>query len=368
MSFGGIRLGLIGPLPPPEGGMANQTQQLADLLRREGAEVTLVRVNEPYRPRWIERIRVVRAVFRLLPYVLRLWKTAGQVDLFHVMANSGLSWHLHAVPAMWIARIRGIPAVVNYRGGEAEPFLERSGALVRNAMQRADAFVVPSGFLHGVFARQGIHSEVVPNIVDLQHFRASGTKDGSQGPHLVVARNLEPIYDIPTALRAFALVRRVVHEARLTVAGTGPEQSALAALAKELGILDATCFSGRLDRDEMAVLYRSATISLNPSRVDNMPNSVLEAMASGVPVVSTAVGGVPFIVRDGETGLLVAPGDSTAMSEAVVRLLRDPELSARVRKDALNSVQQYAWSKVRDQWLAVYRAVLGNSSMGVRQT
>ncbi len=127
-------------------------------------------------------------------------------------------------------------------------------------------------------------------------------------------------------------------EATLVVAGTGPDLRALQSLATELDIADRVDFCGRMDRDQMAELYRSAALVLNPSRVDNMPNSVLEAMASGVPVVSTNVGGVPFILRDGVTGLLVAAGDHEAMAVAAERVLLDPELAARLRRAALAEI------------------------------
>ena len=79
----GMRIGLIGPLPPPPGGMANQTRQLARLLTEEGMHVELLQTNAPYRPPWIEHVWGLRALFRLLPYLWRLWKTARQVELFH---------------------------------------------------------------------------------------------------------------------------------------------------------------------------------------------------------------------------------------------------------------------------------------------
>ena len=140
MNLNGLKIALVGPLPPPEGGMANQTRQLGELLVKEGAQVTLVRVNAPYRPRWIGRLRGVRAFFRLVPYVFDLWRAAGRVDLFHVMANSGWSWHLFAAPAVWVARLRGVPCVVNYRGGEADSFLDRSASSVlRSRSLRASA-------------------------------------------------------------------------------------------------------------------------------------------------------------------------------------------------------------------------------------
>src|SRR4029077_16590442 len=98
VTLSGLKVGLVGPLPPPAGGMANQTRQLAELLAREGALVPLAQSNAPFRPRFIGQLRGLRGLFRLIPYLVRLWRVAGQVDLLHVMANSGWSWHLCAAP------------------------------------------------------------------------------------------------------------------------------------------------------------------------------------------------------------------------------------------------------------------------------
>ncbi len=358
-----LRLGLVGPLPPPAGGMANQTRQLKELLEAEGISVTLVQTNAPYRPAWAGRVRGLRALFRIVPYLFSLWRCAGQVQLFHVMANSGWSWHLYAVPAIWIARWRGIPVLVNYRGGEAQAFLERSKRWVLPSLARVNALVVPSGFLKEVFASFGVHSEVVPNVVDLARFSPSpdwGTE--AAGLRIVVARNLEPIYDVATAIRAFARVQGVFPDARLVVAGTGPERGRLESLVAELKLGASVEFVGRLDRDAMAELYRSAAVMLNSSLVDNMPNSVLESLASGVPVVSTRVGGVPYIVQDGQTALLVPPGEAQAMGDAICRLLRDRSLALALRQAGLQEVLQYRWQAVRGQLLAVYRRCLGYDS------
>jgi glycosyltransferase involved in cell wall biosynthesis len=284
------------------------------------------------------------------------------------MANSGWSWHLFATPAIWVARLRGVPSVVNYRGGEAERFLARSGGAVLKTLRGASALAVPSGFLEQVFLRSGIRSTIVPNIVDTEHFRFAGPATTKRPAHVVVARSLEAIYDIPTALRAFQLVRNDLADATLTIAGSGPEEPALRALAEALGVSPAVSFRGRLDRGQMAELYRSASVVINPSRVDNMPNSVLEAMATGAVVVSTDVGGVPFIVRDGVTGLLVAPGDPAAMAGKVLRVLRDPRLANRLRDAALADIQQYTWAKVRQQWADVYASVLSAARAEVLPT
>jgi hypothetical protein len=111
----GLRLALVGPLPPPSGGMANQTRQLGELLAAEGVAVTIVQVNAPYPGKVVERVPVLRALVRLLPYVVRLFRAIGTADIVHVMANSGWSWHLFAAPAIIVARWRGVPSVVTRR-------------------------------------------------------------------------------------------------------------------------------------------------------------------------------------------------------------------------------------------------------------
>ena len=353
----GLRMGLIGPLPPPSGGMANQTRQLVALLTAAGATVTTVQVNAPYRPSWAGRVPVLRSVFRLAPYLAALWRTAGHADIFHIMANSGWSWHLFAAPAVWVARSRGVAVVVNYRGGEAEEFLQRSGRLVRLTMRRASALVVPSAFLQGVFSRFGMQADIVPNIIDLSHFRPRDPV--RQGvPHLVVARNLEPLYDNETAIRAFKIIRANFPQVRLTIAGSGPDEQRLRQFVLDQGLVDVVHFTGRLERDAMAALYRSADIMLNPSLADNMPNSVLEAWASGVPVVSTNVGGIPYLAQHGVTASLVPSADPVAMAKACVTLLSSEALWQQRALAGLQEAQRYTWPCVQPVLVDVYRRAM----------
>jgi glycosyltransferase involved in cell wall biosynthesis len=337
--------------------MAGQTQQLGELLAEIGVAVELVPTNAPYRPAWVARCKGLRAVVRLLPYLRRLWVAVGRNDLMHLMANSGWSWHLFALPAICIARLRCVPVVVNYRGGGASDFLARSAWVVRPVLRMADRLVVPSGFLQQTFGRFGIASTVVPNIVDLRRFQPRAAKADALG-RLIVTRNLERVYDNETAIRAFAMLQTSHPGSTLTLAGSGPELRALQRLAEELGVADRVHFAGRLDRDDIARLYADATIMLNPSLVDNMPNSVLEALASGVPVVSTNVGGVPYLLEDGRTGLLVEPGSPRSMADAVCRLLASDELRSHLVANGLREVQRYTWAQVGPLWMAVYRAAV----------
>ena len=276
------------------------------------------------------------------------------------MANSGWSWQLFAAPVLWLAPLRRCPVIVNYRGGEAGSYFQSAWRRVKPSLNKAALVVVPSGFLRAVFAEYGQSTRVIPNIVDLNVFKPVHDTTAVGRPFtLVITRNLEPIYGIETALKALAEVLRSAPAARLRIAGSGPQESELRAFASTLGISSAVEFTGQLDRRGIVQLYAEADAMLNPTTVDNMPNSVIEALACGLPVISTDVGGVPYIVRHEETALLVAPNDPAAMAAAVLRLQEDATLCERLRREGLAQVAQYAWPAVREQWLAAYAEVAG---------
>jgi glycosyltransferase involved in cell wall biosynthesis len=349
-----LHIALIGPLPPPAGGMAHQTEQLARLLAGDGHQVKLVRSNAPYRPAWARRVPWLRALARLLPYLHALWRAMSGADVAHVMANSGWSWHVVAAPAVWVAWLRRVPCVVNYRGGDADAFLQRTAVLVRPTLRRAAVLIVPSGFLQQVFARHSIAAEIVPNVIDLARFTPCAEARGSKAPRLVVTRHLEPIYDVATALRAFALLRRRWPQAQLTIAGDGPQRATLERLAAELEIGTAVEFVGNVSHEAVRALIARADLMLNASRTDNMPNALLEALASGVPVVSTGAGGIPFIVEHEHSALLVDAGDAPALAAAAERVLADPDLAQRLRANGLTAVRRYTWDSVRARLYQVY--------------
>lgn len=350
-----MHLGIVGPLPPPSGGMAMQTLQLARLLKESGIEVSIVQTNHPYQPAWVEKLRGVRALFRLLPYLWRVWRLCGKVDVVHLMANSGWSWQLFSAPVLWIGWLRKTPVVVNYRGGEAETYLSHSVRWVRPSLSKAASLVVPSGFLQNVFARFEISAAVIPNIIDLETFFPEQKQQTNGAFTFAITRNLESIYGLDVAIKALAVARAIVPDLRLAIAGSGPQQGALESLVAELELGDCVEFCGRLSREEIVNLYHSADAALNPTHVDNMPNSVLEALACGLPVISTDVGGVPFVVSDGQTALLVPPADADAMADAMIRIYKDEALRASLSEAGQADVAQYAWDKVRPQWMGLYQ-------------
>lgn len=349
-----LRLGVVGPLPPPAGGMATQTRQLVNLLREEHVDVSLVQNNKPYSPKFIEKVKGVRALFRLIPYLFEVWKLAGHVDVIHLMANSGWSWQLFSAPVVWVGWFRKTPVIVNYRGGEAKSYFEQSFKWVQPTLNKASLIVVPSGYLKKVFAEFGVDTQVVPNIINLERFKPVNIEEPKQIFKLIITRNLESIYGIETAIKAAAIVKQQLPNISLEIAGSGPQQKPLEGLVEKLGVGQQVTFVGRLDAKQIVEFYQSADVMLNPTTVDNMPNSVLESLASGVPVVTTDVGGIPYIVEHEKTALLVSVGDEQEMANQVLSILRDDKIKEKLILNGLDAVKPYAWPRVKGLWQSLY--------------
>ncbi|MCF7981272.1 MAG: glycosyltransferase family 4 protein [Pseudomonadales bacterium] len=358
-----LKIALVGPLPPPAGGMARLTEELEELLTSSGLEVELIRTNPSYRPKFISRIKGVRALFRLCGYLSKIYKSCSNVDLFHVMANSGLSWHLFSAPVLWLAWIRRVPVVLHYHGGEAEKFFSKSWFLIKPSMVKASLVIVPSKFLSKVFSGRNIHSEIVPNVVDIERFQMKdvptfGINTKKSFPQIIVVRNLEKIYDIKTAIQAFALINLQYPTARLTIAGSGPEEQALKREVARLDITEETNFCGRLNYKEIINLYMGADVMINSSLVDNSPVSIVEAFASGVPVVSTNVGGIPYLIKPEINGMLVEPNDPRMLADAVLNILEDSELRKELIEQGKKDAKKFDKNVVVPQILSLYEEVL----------
>jgi glycosyltransferase involved in cell wall biosynthesis len=359
---------IVGPLAPPAGGMANQTKKLAEFLRSEGLDVEILRTNADYKPAFVAKIPVVRALFRLISYKLTLFNRLKHTDVVHIMANSGWSWHLFSAPAIIIARLFNKPVILNYRGGYAADFFEKSWWVVNLTMKRVQGIVVPSVFLQEVFARFDEKANIVPNVLDETLFYKKAPdlteRNATEGvPHLIVTRNLEAIYDVATAIKAFALVKAEFPQAILSVAGTGPERQKLAQLVSDLQLSDSVIFTGRLTPELMAQLYQQADVMLNASTVDNTPNSIIEALACATPVVSTDAGGIPKLVTHQHDALLVNIGDHQQMANETLTILRDSQVSAQLIDNGLATISQFFWPNVWLKLKACYDEAINKNNL-----
>ena len=344
---------LVAPSLDIVGGQAVQAQRLLLELRREvgiGIEFLPINPRLPEFFRLLERVKYVRTAVRTACFLLALMRRAWRCDVLHTFSASGSSFLLSAALVILVGRLYGKPVIVNYRDGRAGTHLARGRAV--RLLRLADRIVTPSEFLVNVFAEHGYRAQPIFNIIDPSQFRYR-----ERGPLLPVFlhnRGLEELYNVPCTLRAFGLVQQRYPEASLVIAHDGPLRCELERMAAEMGLRNVS-FLGKVPIERIPELYDAAEIYLTSPNIDNMPGSLLECYASGLPVVATKAGGIPFIARDGETALLVEVNDHEGMARAALRLLEEDGLAQRLAAEARRECERYTWPSVREHWLALYR-------------
>jgi L-malate glycosyltransferase len=352
-----LKVAFVAPSLGILGGQAVQADRLLSAWRDDpDVDAWLVPVN-PLPPRLLRlalNIKYLRTVVTELTYLPLLVRELARADVVHVFSASYTSFLLAPLPAMLIARALGRPVVLNYRSGEAPDHLQRS-AIARKAIAQVDVNVVPSRFLVDVFRGFGIDATIVPNIVDLEMFRFR--ERVPLVPRLVSTRNFDALYNVATTIRAFRIVQDRWPEATLTLVGGGAQETELRALVEQLGLRHVT-FAGRVKPHQIAAYYAANDIYIQSPNIDNTPTSVLEAFASGLPVVSTEAGGVPAILTHGEHGLLAHLADYETLGHHVLRLLDNPDEARLLARNAYATSHACTWPAVRGQWLHAYRGVL----------
>jgi glycosyltransferase involved in cell wall biosynthesis len=338
----------------------------ADLLRRHwqndpDIEISFIAVDPPL-PRilaWAEGVPGLRTIMREPIYFWHLWRGLRNVDVAHIFSASYWSFLLAPAPAAFIAKIVNgkTKTLINYHSGEARDHLQRfrSAAFV---LARVDEIVVPSGYLVNVFREVNLAASAVPNIVNLSQFRFR--ERSPLRPHLVCTRGFSRYYSVDIVVKAFAEVKKEFPEATLDLVGKGTLEGEIRKLVADLNLTGVN-FTGVAAHREIGRYYDRADIFINASWLDNMPLSVIEAFASGTPVVTTSPECMPYLVQHERTGLLSPVGDEKALAANVVRVLRDPELATRLAKNAQEESKKYTWEAVRQQWLKNYRELVSTS-------
>jgi L-malate glycosyltransferase len=324
------------------GYVTTQGQIVADLLAADGVRVTCV------------SSKINRAA-RLAEIVSTLVRNHRNFDAVVLEVYSGLGFIIADIAGRLCERFE-LPLIMFLHGGHLPDFIEKHPRWTERALDRADFLVAPSAFLAEKIGARGYEIKIIPNVVDLAFypFRERSRIE----PRLVWMRSFHSIYNPEMAIKVLAELRRSVPEATLTMAGAdkGLEKN-IKNLAREMNLSEAVRFPGFLDAEAKTREFSDADIYLNTNRIDNMPVSVVEACAFGLPVVATEVGGLPFLLKNRENGLLVADEDVSAMTRAVKELLDDPDLTRTISQNARKLAQRSAWSHVREDWKNLFAEV-----------
>lgn len=233
---------------------------------------------------------------------LKLLCQARRYDILHIHACS--YWGM--VPAVFgilAGKLWRKRTIITYHGGGAEEYFNKRAAFVRRWLGRADEVIVLSGFLKEIFDQHQIPCVVIPNIVVL---RPQTERTTTIAPKFISIRHLEPLYNIPCVLQAYEQVLKQYPEATLDILGQGSQREELEAYVQEHRLTGVT-FVGQVPNQQIYDYLAKADIMLSAPKIDNMPVSLLEAMNAGLLVISSRVGGVPYMINE---ELLASPKSS----------------------------------------------------------
>jgi glycosyltransferase involved in cell wall biosynthesis len=281
---------------------------------------------------------------------------AGRVALVHCFDFYS---NILGVPAARLARVPVVIASQRDLGNLRSPSQQR---WQRGVLRLAHATVVNSPSIAEILTRNGsLASEriqFIPNGVDLERFHAVPGGHRPEGPPMVMTLgNLRPEKGLEDFVRAAQLVHARMPEVAFAICGDGPLRAALESLVGQLGLRDVVVLQGATATPETALW--SGTILVHPSLSEASSNVVLEAMASGLPVVATRVGGLPWLIADEVSGLLVPPSDPAALAKAIMRLLESPGLAAELGGWAARRArEQFSMSAMLRRVEALYSDLL----------
>ena len=256
----------------------------------------------------------------------------------------------YAVSCSWICSKFSVPYIFILHGGNLQKRLDSSSESILQLFRNAEANVVPSEFLKeklGKFSFKNLW--VIPNTLELSSYNFK--KRTKISPSILWVRAFAEVYNPEMAIEVIKKLLKKHPEAELCMVGPDKDGSLLKLKRKVKRENLPVKFSGKLSKEEWIKLSEEYDIFINTTNVDNTPVSVMEAMALGLPVVSTDVGGIPYLIEDGNEGLLVKENDFHGMVDHIENLIDDQELTDKISSNARRKVEKFDWDHVKSHWL-----------------
>jgi glycosyltransferase involved in cell wall biosynthesis len=290
---------------------------------------------------------------RLLHMIWSFFRNFNKYELIIVDVYSTQNFWYAVIIAL-LAKIFSKPYITILHGGDLVNRISSTGKISLFLLKNARVNISPSTYLHNFILEMGFSNiRYIPNPIFIQNYPYK-LREQLQ-PSLLWVRAFDEIYNPKLALEVLELILKDFPEAKLCMVGPSKDKSIAECklYAKQKGL--PVNFKGKMKKNNWIALAKEFDVFLNTSNIDNMPVSVLEAMALGLPVVSTEVGGIPYMIKNKVNGILVPPDDPGQMSMAVKQLLLNFELSKSLVENARSMAVKCDWSSIKDDWIEVLR-------------
>ena len=299
----------------------------------------------------------VQRIPRLLDMLLTIYNKRSAYQLAEIDVFSGPAF----IWAECSARLLGLlhkPFILTLHGGNLPAFAERRPVRVRKVLQAARRVVAPSAYLQQAMRPYRDDIQVIPNPIDITRYPYRPRP--AARPTLVWLRAFHEIYNPSLAPRVIKELAAEFPEIRLIMVGPDKGDGSLQimlSLARELDVTHEIEVIGGIPRAQVPEMLGKADIFINTTNYDNTPVSVIEAMACGLCVVTTNVGGIPYLLEHEHDALLVPPDDAPAMAAAVRRILTEPGLAEKLSCNARKKAEGFDWSVVLPQWEHLFNSI-----------
>lgn len=312
-----------------------------------------------------EKMITSQRVARLLRLIDMLWtvfsrRQSYDIALVDVFSGAAFTW---AEMAARLLRLLKKPFVLNLRGGNLPEFSRKFSLRVEKTLESANRVISPSAYLQEQLKGFRGDISVIPNPLDIETYpyrRRAEVK-----PDLVWVRAFHDIYNPSLAPKVLSLLMEKWPGIRLTMVGPDKGDGSLermVAEAQSLGVIDRIRVVGGVPREDVPQFLEAGEVFINTTNFDNTPVSVLEAMACGLPIVTTNVGGIPWLIEDGVDGLLVPPDDPGSMVAAIEQILSDSALAGRLSENGRKKAESFDWSIILPQWDRLLESVIEGES------
>ncbi|WP_432410005.1 glycosyltransferase family 4 protein [Rasiella sp. SM2506] len=288
---------------------------------------------------------------RMLDMLHTVWKHRKTTSLVLIDTYSTLNFY-YAYTIAKLCRRLNIAYIPILHGGNLPTRLQNSPKKSKALFEGASINVAPSFYLMEAFKKQGFTNLLhIPNTLEIGNYPFLLRKN--LRPKLLWVRSFAEIYNPLLALDVLALLRKNGYDASLTMVGHAKDGSFDACKTRAEAQNLPVTFTGMLTKEAWIALAIQHDIFINTTNFDNTPVSVMEAMALGLPVVSTNVGGLPYLIENETDGLLVVPEDAVSFTAAIERLLSSPQESEAMALAARKKVEQFDWEVVKHQWISL---------------
>lgn len=292
-------------------------------------------------------------LFRLIHMMRMCFKHRKNTDYVLIDTYSTLNFY-YAYFVSQLCRILKLKYIPILHGGNLPERLKNSPKLSKAIFKNAYKNIAPSLYIKTEFEYLGYNNLInIPNIIQLKNYTyRERTFDNVK---LLWVRSFSKIYNPLLAVKVLKLLKKNNIEAELCMVGPDNDGSLkeVKAYAKQLNV--EVSFTGKLTKQEWITLSYNYNVFINTTNFDNMPVSVIEAMALGLPIISTNVGGMPFLINNGKNGVLVEANSAKAFVEAIKYIIDSPEITKNIALQARNYVENFDWEIVKNQWVKLFQ-------------